>query len=62
MSDELLIKLFLLSVLLFFLEALLSFEFSLDQSSRSSSVFNPLIFETIDLSPSLSLLKGREVK
>ena len=61
MSDELLIKLFLLSVLLFFLEALLSFEFSLNQSSRSSSVFSPLILETIDLSPSLSLLKGREV-
>lgn len=61
MSDEVLIKLFLLAVLLFFLEeAPLSFECSLNQSSRSSSIFIPLMLEAADLSPSLSLLNRKK--
>ena len=60
-SDEVLIKLFLLAVLLFFLgEAPFSLECSLNQSSRSSSIFIPLMLEAADLSPSLSLLNRKK--
>jgi len=61
MSEEELIKLFLLAVLLFFFEeAPLSLECSLNQSSRSSSIFIPLMLEAADLSPSLSLLNSEK--
>ena len=60
MSDEVLIRLFLLVVLLFFLEETpLSFECSLNQSSRSSCILIPLMLEAADLSPSLSLLNRK---
>ena len=60
MSDEVLIRLFLLVVLLFFLEeAPLSLECSLNQSSRSSIILIPLMLEAADLSPSLSLLNRK---
>lgn len=59
MSDEVLIRLFLLVVLFFLEEAPLSLECSLNQSSRSSSILIPLMLEAADLSPSLSLLNRK---
>ena len=59
MSDEVLIRLFLLVVLFFLEEAPLSLECSLNQSSRSSSILIPLMLDAADLSPSLSLLNRK---